>query len=145
MVRLRNEFENLINRMSMEFQDKMRSIFLINNYDLIQITYLNDFIPLPGTRLATWYTSGSIYYNYTATTDNLVVSYEYGDNEINWQINNSILESETYYVTYKYGALRDSLKNNFGLDNLNNDLVNNLVDNFEVIFLGKLLNILAVN
>jgi len=88
---------------------------LINNYDLIQITYLNDFIPLPGTRLATWYTSGSIYYNYTATTDNLVVSYEYGDNEINWQINNSILESETYYVTYKYGALRDSLKNNFGL------------------------------
>lgn len=88
---------------------------LINNYDQIQIIYLNDFIPLPGTRLATWYTSGSIYYNYTATTDNLVVSYEYGDNEINWQINNSISESEPYYVTYKYGALRDSLKNNFGL------------------------------
>jgi len=88
---------------------------LINNYDQIQIIYLNDFIPLPGTRLATWYTSGSIYYNYTETIDNLVVSYEYGDNEINWQINNSIVESEPYYITYRYGALRDSLKNNFGL------------------------------
>lgn len=88
---------------------------LINNYDQIQIIYLNDFIPLPGTRLATWYSSGSIYYNYTHTSDYLVASYEYGDNEINWQINNSISQSEQYYVNYRYGALRDALKNNFGL------------------------------
>jgi hypothetical protein len=88
---------------------------LINNLNQIQIIYVNDFIPLPGTRLATWYSSGSIYYDYTYTSDYLVVSYEYGDNEINWQINNSISESEPYYVTYRYGALRDSLKNNFGL------------------------------
>lgn len=88
---------------------------LINNYDQIEIIYLNDFIPLPGTKLATWYGSGILTYNYTYTPDYLVVSYEYGDNEINWQINNSIAESEPYYVTYRYGALRDSLKNNFGI------------------------------
>lgn len=35
-VRLRSEFENLINRLSHEFSDsKLRTIFLINNYDLI--------------------------------------------------------------------------------------------------------------
>jgi hypothetical protein len=88
---------------------------LINDNDQIEITYLNDFIPQPGTRVGTHYTSGSIYYDYTETTDYLVVSYEHGDNEINWQINNSISEREAYYVSYKYGALRDSLKNNFGL------------------------------
>lgn len=88
---------------------------LINNNDSIEIIYLNNFIPLPGTRLATWYDSGSIFYNYTETPDLLFASYEYGDNEINWQINNSITESESYYVTYRYGALRDALKKNFGI------------------------------
>ena len=35
-VRLRSEFENLLTRLSKEFPDaKLRTIFLINNYDLI--------------------------------------------------------------------------------------------------------------
>lgn len=36
LVRLRSEFENLINRLAHEFPDaKQRTVFLINNYDLI--------------------------------------------------------------------------------------------------------------
>jgi len=88
---------------------------LINNGDQIEVIYLYDFIPSPGTRLCSWYDSAPLYYDSTYSNDNLIVSYEYGDNEINWQINNSISERERYYVTYRYGALRDSLKNNFGL------------------------------
>ena len=35
-VRLRSEYENLMNRLSHEFPDsKLKTIFLINNYDLI--------------------------------------------------------------------------------------------------------------
>jgi hypothetical protein len=83
--------------------------------DDITITYVKNYIPVEGTRIAVNYASGSIFYNYTEVLDSLFISYEYGDNELNWQINNSISEGERYYITYKYGALRDALKNNFGI------------------------------
>jgi hypothetical protein len=51
---------------------------------------------------------------YKYLKDDIYISYEYGDNEIEWIDNNSILEGETYYVTYEYGAMREKLKSNFG-------------------------------
>ena len=52
---------------------------------------------------------------YKYVYDDIVVSYEYGDNEMNWSISSSLIEGQEYYVSYKFGALRDALKNNFGI------------------------------
>lgn len=68
----------------------------------------------PGTALAIDYSIGNLYADYTYVADNLLVSYEWGDNSLNHSINNTLNHGEEYYVSYKYGALRDSLLMNFG-------------------------------
>ncbi len=60
------------------------------------------------------YDRGEYYINYTYTSDEILVSYEYGDNVIDFRTSNSIEPGDDYYVTYKVGALRDSLLANFG-------------------------------
>src|SRR5208283_3270765 len=46
--------------------------------------------------------------------DEILISYEYGDNVIDFRNSNTLQENDTYYVTYKIGALRNSLVQNFG-------------------------------
>lgn len=87
--------------------------FVFDNYSKIKISFLTTITPAVGTALAVDYHYGSIYIDYTYVYDNLSVWYEHGDNQIDWSINNSISEGETYYVSYNYGALRNSLKKNF--------------------------------
>ena len=87
----------------------------ISSGDIIKLTYVQDFIPSSGSRVALDCSHGNIYVNYLYSYDDIYISYEYGDNEIDWSISNSVSEGEQYYVSYKYGASRRALKNNFGV------------------------------
>ncbi|MGW8179013.1 MAG: hypothetical protein ACWGQW_09650, partial [bacterium] len=53
--------------------------------------------------------------NYTYSRDELLISYEYGDNVLDWGISSALDEGEEYFVTYRYGALRTALRDNFGV------------------------------
>jgi len=83
--------------------------------DMLTIAYLTSDIPEVGTSVFVDYRFGDIYFDYSYVYDQIAVWYEWGDNSIDWSVNNSINESEDYYVSYKYGALRDALKSNFGI------------------------------
>jgi len=61
------------------------------------------------------YVVGDMFADYTYTTDELLVSYEYGDNVLDWSISDSVAEGTDYFVTYRYGALRSALVDNFGI------------------------------
>lgn len=76
---------------------------------------LGDSNPLQvGDAVLVNYNFGSIFVDYRYLRDNLVVSYEFGNNALDWSISNSLDTGDEYFVTYKYGALRDSLLTNFG-------------------------------
>lgn len=60
------------------------------------------------------YDRGGFYVDYTHLADEILVSYEFGDNSIGFRETDSINEGEDYFVTYKAGALRDALLPNFG-------------------------------
>lgn len=81
---------------------------------IASISYVSTFSPTPGTALAIEYSSGNIFFDYVSMNDELVIYYEYGDNEIDWSVNSSISEGQAYFVDYKYGALRSALRRNFG-------------------------------
>jgi len=59
------------------------------------------------------YDKGGYYIDYTYLADEIILSYEYGDNSIDFREGNLASGTE-YYVTYKAGALRDALYRNFG-------------------------------
>lgn len=88
--------------------------FITDKVKKVNINCITIFSPEPGTALATNYRSGNIIFSYSYVFDSLKIWYEYGDNSIDWSINNSINEGEVYYVTYNYGALRSALVKNFG-------------------------------
>lgn len=71
------------------------------------------------------YNRGDYFIDYTFLADEILISYEYGDNVIDWSGSSAIDEGETYYVTYKAGALRSGLLQNFG-SLVNISLLNNL-------------------
>lgn len=60
------------------------------------------------------YNRGDYFVDYTYLADEILVSYEYGDNVLDFRNSTSIDEGTQYFVTYKVGALRDSLLKNFG-------------------------------
>lgn len=60
------------------------------------------------------YNYGELYIDYRYLRDELLVSYEYGNNCLDWSISDALLPGQEYFVTYKYGALRESLLSNFG-------------------------------
>jgi hypothetical protein len=82
--------------------------------DLVDVTYLTNLIPAIGTPLAIDYRFGFIFVDYSYLADEIVVWYEYGDNTLDWSVSDALQEGEQYYVTYKYGALREALRVNFG-------------------------------
>lgn len=59
------------------------------------------------------YNRGDYFVNYSNLADEILVSYEYGDNVLDFR-EGSMDEDTEYFVTYKVGALRDSLLANFG-------------------------------
>jgi hypothetical protein len=61
------------------------------------------------------YTPGDIFLDYTYCRDELLINYEYGDNVLDWSISNALDAGSTYFTTYRYGALRTALRDNFGV------------------------------
>ena len=60
------------------------------------------------------YDRGDYFVDYTYLADEILVSYEYGDNQLDYRQSNSLDVGTEYFVTYKVGALRDALLQNFG-------------------------------
>ncbi|MFA5758336.1 MAG: hypothetical protein WC942_03035 [Clostridia bacterium] len=60
------------------------------------------------------YNRGDLFIDYSYLLDNILISYEYGDNVIDFRQSNILQENDIYYVTYYVGALRNSLLENFG-------------------------------
>ena len=76
---------------------------------------LGDSNPLSvGDTVIVNYRPGSIFIDYRYLQDELLVSYEYGNNSLDWSISNALSTDEEYFVTYRYGALREPLLTNFG-------------------------------
>lgn len=67
-----------------------------------------------GEAVVVSYNPGNIFIDYRYLKDELVISYEYGHNSLDWSISSALETGEEYYVTYKYGAMREPLLLNFG-------------------------------
>lgn len=78
----------------------------------------------PGTALAVDYSFGTLFADYDYVLDNVRVTYEYGDNSINWAVSDALSPGEEYFVTYRYGALRNALVSNFAALTRLGELVN---------------------
>ena len=52
------------------------------------------------------YSRGEYFVDYIYLADEILVSYEYGDNKIDFRQNNTISPGTTYYIDYKVGALQ---------------------------------------
>jgi len=80
--------------------------------DLVKVTYSFSIVPLE--RVIVDYNKGDFFTDYTYVADEILVSYEYGDNVIDFRKNLNLPTGSNYYVSYKAGALRDALLRNFG-------------------------------
>ena len=80
--------------------------------DLIGVNYSFTVVQLE--RMVIDYNKGNFFIDYTYVADEILVSYEYGDNVIDFRQNTNLDEGSQYYVSYKVGALRDALLKNFG-------------------------------
>ncbi len=89
------------------------NLFITAN-EVVVLNFITNNSLVPGDAVCIDYRYGNIFFDYIYLNDTILVYYEYGDNEIDWSINNSILEGQGYYVTYRYGALRSGLRRNFG-------------------------------
>jgi hypothetical protein len=66
------------------------------------------------SRVIVDYNKGDYYVDYMYLADEIILSYEYGDNVLDFRATNSVPKNTEYYVSYKAGALRDALYRNFG-------------------------------
>ncbi len=83
-----------------------------NAGDTVSIAYsvsINDL-----SRVVVDYNRGDLYADYTYLADEIIISYEWGENLIDFRESTSMSPGATYYVSYKVGALRDALLKNFG-------------------------------
>ena len=83
-----------------------------NANDSVTIDYsftINDL-----TRVIVDYNKGDFFIDYSYLIDEIIISYEYGENLIDFRKSRTISTNDIYYVTYKVGALRDALLKNFG-------------------------------
>jgi hypothetical protein len=81
------------------------------------------------SRVIVNYNKGDYFVDYTYLADEIIVSYEYGDNVLDFSQSLSLNSGQQYYASYNVGALRDTLQQNFG------SLINiPTLDQFEVNF-----------
>jgi hypothetical protein len=80
--------------------------------DLVSINYSFTINAL--SRIIVDYNKGDYYVDYTYLADEILVSYEYGNNVIDFSQGTKVPPGTSYYVTYRVGALRDALVKNFG-------------------------------
>lgn len=60
------------------------------------------------------YDRGEHFIDYTYLADEIIVSYEYGDNVLDFRESTTVEVGQEYFASYRVGALRDSLLENFG-------------------------------
>jgi hypothetical protein len=84
-----------------------------SNFGIMSVTYK---VKLNGAAtIVIDYSRGDLFVDYTYLMDELVVSYEYGNNLLDFRgMSSAISSGDQYYVTYRVGALRNALLNNFG-------------------------------
>lgn len=80
--------------------------------DLVSVVYTYTINPI--SRVIVDYNKGDFFVDYTYLADELIVSYEYGDNVLDFSTGTKVDPGTAYYVTYRAGALRDALVKNFG-------------------------------
>lgn len=80
--------------------------------DLVSVTYTFTIVDL--SRIAIDYNKGDLFVDYTYVADEIIVSYEHGDNVLDYRTSKALAPNTEYFVTYKAGALRDALLKNFG-------------------------------
>lgn len=66
------------------------------------------------SRVTVDYNKGDFFIDYTYLADEIIVSYEYGDNVLDFRSSKTVSSGVSYFVSYKVGALRDALLKNFG-------------------------------
>jgi hypothetical protein len=77
------------------------------------VKYIDSNTPAIGTAFFVDYSAGTLEVSYSYVYDDIEISYEYGDNSLDWSSSNVLSEGENYYVSYEYGALRGALERNF--------------------------------
>lgn len=80
--------------------------------DAISLSYsftINDL-----SRIVVDYDKGGYFVDYSYLADDIIISYEYGDNVLDFRQSSALNPGDTYYTTYKAGALRSALLRNFG-------------------------------
>lgn len=80
--------------------------------DMVSVTY--SFTIQQQSRVVVDYNKGDFFVDYTYVADEILVSYEFGDNVLDFRQNTNLPAGANYYVSYKAGALRDALLKNFG-------------------------------
>ena len=80
--------------------------------DQVNVTYTIAINNL--SRVLVDYNKGDYFVDYTYLADEIVVSYEHGDNVLDFRHNYGLPADTEYFVSYKAGALRDALLKNFG-------------------------------
>lgn len=66
------------------------------------------------SRVVVDYGRGDFCIDYSSLVDEILVSYEYGENVLDFRASTSVPANTGYYVSYRVGALRDALLSNFG-------------------------------
>jgi hypothetical protein len=82
------------------------------NGDLVNVQY--TFVINNISRIVVDYNKGDYFVDYTYVADEIIISYEYGDNVIDFRNSLTVPANTQYFVSYKAGALRDALLKNFG-------------------------------
>lgn len=80
--------------------------------DLVDVLY--SVVLQGGSTPVIDYNKGDLFVDYSYLLDEIIITYEWGDNVIDFRQSNTLNENDIYYVTYKVGALRNSLTENFG-------------------------------
>ena len=93
-------------------------------FDMISFVNLNDYYEIQyfesdgisvGSRVFVDYNLGPLFVGYTYVKDEVEISYQHGDNSLDWSSSGALVEGQEYYVDYEFGALRTELKKNFGV------------------------------
>lgn len=93
----------------------LESIDLIAIDDYYEVEYFENDGINPGDKVFVDYNLGNLAVSYTYVKDDVYVSYQHGDNSLDWSISDALVEGQDYYVDYEFGALRTELKKNFGV------------------------------
>lgn len=98
---------------SFSIEENTNKIF-INETNLGLVELILNFSINNYSGVAIDYNKGNLFVDYNYLADEILVSYEYGLNALDFRKSKTISPGTQYYVSYKVGALRDALIRNFG-------------------------------